>query len=142
AADPPETAANRLKMADIVTKEGPEPVAWAIMPKLFAADAKEKYPAVVEKVRQMIMRTSPTAIAAAHRGMAVRPDMTSFLPGIQVPTLVLAGTGDLISPAAEMKEFSLLIPHSQYVEIPNSGHMAPMENPIAVNSAIHKFLGW
>ena len=44
AADSPDAAANRLKMADIVLKEGPEVVAWGMMPKLFAPCSSEHCP--------------------------------------------------------------------------------------------------
>jgi pimeloyl-ACP methyl ester carboxylesterase len=140
AGDSPEAAANRLKMADIVLKEGPEPVAWAMMPKLFAQCTTEHCPAIIGSVRQMVMTSNPIAIAAAHRGMAVRPDVTSWLPQIQVPTLVICGEHDAISPPAEMQSFAQQIPGAEYVQIPNAGHMSPMEQPALVNAAIRRML--
>jgi pimeloyl-ACP methyl ester carboxylesterase len=140
AADSPEAAANRLKMADIVIKEGPEPVAWAMMPKLFAASTSERQPEIIEQVRHVVLATAPTAIAAAHRGMAVRRDMVSELPKIAVPTLIVVGEKDAISPPAEMKAIADAIPGAAFALIPDAGHMAPMENPIAVNAAIREFL--
>ena len=141
AADTAEAAANRLKMADIVLREGPEPVAWAMMPKLFAKCSDDHCPAVIAKVREMVMTTNPVAIAAAHRGMAVRPDMTAWLPSLKMPTLILCGEHDAISPAAEMKSIADLIPNAEFVQIPNAGHMAPMEQPELVNAAIRRFVG-
>ena len=140
AADSPEAAANRLRMADIALKEGPEPIAWAMMPKLFAQCTSAHCPQVIESVRQMVMTSSPVAIAAAHRGMAVRPDMTSLLPSIRIPTLVLCGEHDSISPVAEMKIIAEQIPNAKFVVIPNAGHMAPMEQPETVNAAIRQFM--
>ena len=140
AADSPEAAANRLKMADIVIKEGAEPIAWAMMPKLFAACTNLQQPAIPESVRQVVLATAPTAIAAAHRGMAVRLDMTSQLPKMDIPTLVVVGEHDVISPPDEMKAIAATLPNARFVQIPDAGHMAPMENPAAVNSAICKFL--
>lgn len=140
AADSPEAAANRLKMADIVTKEGPEPVAWAMMPKLFAPSTNQKFPQLTESIRKVVMATSPTAIAAAHRGMAIRPDMTSLLPTIRIPTLVIVGQYDAITPAEEMRSIASEIPRSEFALIADAGHMAPMENPAAVNAVIRAFL--
>lgn len=140
AADSPEAAATRLKMADIVTKQGPEPVAWAMMPKLFAAATLQKNPALADQVRQMVMETQPVAIAAAHRGMAIRPDVSSRLEGLRIPTLVIVGEHDAISPPEEMKTIAATLPRGQFVQIPNAGHMAPMEDPVAVNQAIRQFL--
>lgn len=140
AADSPEAAANRLKMADIVLKEGPEPVAWAMMPKLFAQCTSEHCPTAIAAVRQMVMTSNPVAIAAAHRGMAVRPDVTAWLPTLRLPTLILCGEHDAISPAAEMKTIAEAIPNARFALIPNAGHMAPMEQPEAVNDALRRFV--
>lgn len=140
AADSPEAAANRIKMADIVTKEGPEPVLWVMMPKLFGPATYQSQPETVAAVRGMVMGTKATAIAAAHRGMAVRLDVTPQLPRLTFPSLVIAGEHDAISPAAEMKSFSEQMPNARFVVIPNVGHMAPMEDPVAVNAAIRQFL--
>ena len=140
AADSPEAAANRLKMADIVTREGPAPVAWAMMPKLFAQCSAEHCPAIVEEVRQMVMTSNPVAIAAAHRGMAIRPDVTDWLPTISLPTLIICGEFDAISPPEEMKQIASQIPNARFVLIPGAGHMSPMEQPDVVNTAIQKFL--
>ena len=139
-ADTPEAAANRLKMADIVIKEGPEPVAWAMMPKLFAPITTPAHKQLEDRVRSMVMNTDPRAIAAAHRGMAVRPDVSSMLPGLTVPSLVICGEGDVISPPVEMKAFASALPSARFVLIPDAGHMAPMENPDVVNRAIREFL--
>jgi pimeloyl-ACP methyl ester carboxylesterase len=109
-------------------------------PTLLAPRTFEQQPAVVAAVRQMVERTSPAAIAAAQRGMAARPDMTGLLPAIKVPTLIVVGAEDAISPPAEMKSISAAIPNAQFVEIPDAGHMTTMENASAVNTAMTQFL--
>jgi pimeloyl-ACP methyl ester carboxylesterase len=88
----------------------------------------------------MVLATDPIAIAAAHRGMAVRPDVSAFLPTFHVPTLVVVGEHDVISPPAEMKAIAEALPDARFALIPEAGHMAPLENPRAVNQVIHEFL--
>ena len=146
AGDSPEAAANRLKMADIVLRDGPEPIVWAMMPKLFAlcssdASSSDHCPAAIASVRQMVLNSNPVAIAAAHRGMAVRPDVTAWLPTVTVPTLVICGEHDAISPPAEMQAIADAIPNAQFALIEKAGHMAPMEQPEAVNAVIRRFVG-
>jgi pimeloyl-ACP methyl ester carboxylesterase len=87
-----------------------------------------------------VENTAPAAIAAAQRGLAARPDMTGFLPQIKVPTLVIVGDQDVISPPAEMQAIAAAIPNASFVVIPNSGHMTTMENPEAVNVALTRFI--
>jgi 3-oxoadipate enol-lactonase len=140
AADTDEARAGRLKMADNVAEWGAARVAEMMGPKLVARAAYESQLPVVKAVRRIVERTSPAGIAAAQRGMAARPDMTAFLPKITMPTLIVVGAEDAISPPPEMNSIADAIPGSKYVIIPNSGHMTPMENPAAVNAAIREFL--
>ena len=140
AADTDEARAGRLKMAEKVAEWGSKRVAEMIGPKLFAPGKFESNLAIVAEIRRVVENTLPAGIAAAQRGMAARPDMTSLLPQIKVPTLVLVGADDAISPPAEMQKIAEAIPGSQYVVIPNSGHMTTMENPAAVNTACLQYL--
>jgi 3-oxoadipate enol-lactonase len=94
----------------------------------------------VAEVRRVVKNTSPAAIAAAQRGMAARPDVTALLPTIEVPTLVLVGDADAISPPAEMQAIAAAIPDADFVVIPNSGHMTTMENSADVNHALVLFI--
>jgi 3-oxoadipate enol-lactonase len=139
-ADTDEARAGRLKMAQKVAEWGSGRVAEMMGPKLVAPSAFEEKPAVVTAIRRVVQSTSPAAIAAAQRGLAARPDMTSFLPQINVPTLVIVGDQDAISPPGEMQAIAAAIPDAEFVVIPDSGHMTTMENPEAVNAALSKFI--
>ncbi|MEX0613285.1 MAG: alpha/beta fold hydrolase [Pirellulales bacterium] len=140
AADTDEARANRLRMAEKIFDWGAARVAEMMGPKLFARRTFETKPEVVEAVRRIVERTSPAAIAAAQRGMAERPDMTSFLPMIKVPAMVLVGADDAISPPEEMRSIAAAIPNAKFVEIPDAGHMTTMENPAAVNEQFSRFV--
>jgi pimeloyl-ACP methyl ester carboxylesterase len=140
-ADNDEGRAGRLKMAENVAEWGSGRVAEMMGPKLFAPATFEKQPEVVAAVRKIVEQTSPAGIAAAQRGMAKRPDATGLLPSIKkIPTLVLVGEFDAISPPAEMKEIADAIPGAEYVVIPRAGHMTTMEEPGMVNNALTHFL--
>ena len=140
AADTPEAAAMRLKMAEHVLEAGPELVAAAMLPKLFATETAKQHPEMVERTRQMILRASPAGIAAAQRGMAQRPDMRGKLGSIRVPTLVIVGEHDAISPPDEMRHIAEGIAGAEFVVIPSAGHMSTMENAEAVNAAMRGFI--
>jgi 3-oxoadipate enol-lactonase len=140
AADTDEARAGRLKMAEHVAEWGSTRVAEMMGPKLLAPRTFETKPEIVAAVRSVVEHTLPAAIAAAQRGMADRPDMTGLLPTINLPTLVLVGAEDQLTPPAEMKAVAAAIPNAQYVEIPSAGHMTTMENPPAVNDALLRFI--
>jgi pimeloyl-ACP methyl ester carboxylesterase len=139
-ADTPEAAAGRLKTAEKVLAEGPQVVAEAMLPKLFSTETSAANPAVVAATKEVMLKTSPAGIAAALRGMAQRPDVTGQLGQLNVPALVLCGQHDAISPAGEMRGIAAAMPSAHYVEIERAGHMAPLEQPVAVNAAIEAFV--
>jgi 3-oxoadipate enol-lactonase len=140
-ADSDEVRQNRLAVAEQVIQSGTSVLVGAMLPRLLAESTGERAPEVAGRIAQMIRRMSPDGIAAAQRGMAAREDATPILGQIAVPTLVVCGRHDTISPPAEMQAMAQTLPHAAYCEIPDAGHMSPMENPAAVNAAIRDFLG-
>jgi pimeloyl-ACP methyl ester carboxylesterase len=139
-ADTPDGVQGRHALAEKVLAEGPQAAAAAMMPKLFGKRTAAEQPELIEAVRRMILASEPQGIAAALRGMAVRIDATPLLGQIDVPTLVLVGAEDAISSPSEMRGIADAIPGARFAEIPGAGHMAPMENPHAVNTALEQFV--
>ena len=111
-----------------------------MLPKLFAPRSLESGAAYVSATKEVMASTRPTTIAAALRGMAERPDMTPELPSIEVPTLLLCGEHDVISPADEMRDVAAAMPDSMFHVIYGAGHMSPLERPERVNQLILDFL--
>lgn len=140
AADTQEAAEGRLKSAQQVLAEGTQAVAEAMLPKLFAPECLAAGTSIVAETRQVMLRTHREGVAAALRGMARRPDMTGRLREIDVPTLVICGQHDAISPPQEMRGIAAAIAGARYVEISGAGHMAPLEMPTPVNAAISDFV--
>jgi 3-oxoadipate enol-lactonase len=141
AADSPEKKAERDRLADEVLRHGTGKLVREMPCALLAERTLAERPSVVAAVRELIAEASPAAVAAALRGMAMRPDSTDILPKIDVPTLVICGEEDTISPPAEMQAMAEAIPQAIFSTIPSAGHLAPMENPEPVNGAIRRFLG-
>ena len=139
-ADSPDAAAARRAMADRVLCEGPAPLVGTMLPKLLAETTRRQQPRLVDELRSVLMAGNPRGIAAAARGMAERPDMTSSLGQIGCPTLVLVGQEDVLSPPAEMRRLAEAISGARFAEIPAAGHLSPRENPRAVNEAVVEFL--
>lgn len=139
-ADNEKAAAGRKETADKVEKEGAKVVAEAMLPKLFPARDVEAGKPFVKATEAVMLAAPPAGVAAALRGMAERPDFTSELPKIDVPTLIICGAEDAIAPPAEMEGIAKAIPGAKYVSIAGAGHMTPLEKPAEVNAAIRAFL--
>ena len=139
-ADSVEVARGRQMMANRVLQEGNAFVPAAMLDKLFSSATQQRDPQLIATTRDTILGTRPDAIAAAQRGMAERIDFQTDLPSINVPTLLLCGQDDVITPSVEMRVMAGSIPGSEFVEIPAAGHLPPLENPVATNRAIANFL--
>jgi pimeloyl-ACP methyl ester carboxylesterase len=141
AADTPEAARVREETArDVVHQNSSRSMVETMVPRIFGKTTREKHPEKIEPMLAVMERTTPQGIAGALRGMAVRPDRRGDLAKIKVPTLVLVGEEDVISPPAEAREIAGLLPSARLEVIPKGGHMAPYENPQAANTAIIRFL--
>ncbi len=138
--DTPEAAATRLATAERVEKTGAEALAELMMGKLFAPATVKERPQDVEAMRQAILACPPEGGAAALRGMAERPDARPLLKTINVPTEVIVGEHDAISPPAEMSGIAEAIPEARLIEIIGAGHLAPLEKPDEVNAVIRALL--
>lgn len=141
AADSAEAIETRLKMAAHVLEYGTAAVAEAMPAKMFAASSLSGRREIVAATRQVIVQSSPQAIAAAQRGMAERPDVTDSLAKIDLPVLCMVGEHDAISPPEEMQSIAEALPHGKLATIGDAGHMAPLENPAAVNAVLRDFVG-
>ncbi len=136
-ADTPEAAAKRETTAAAVLKDGSKVVADAMIGNLFAptasADLKAQWHAIMT-------RTPPQGVAAALHALAARPDSTPTLAKIDLPTLIIVGEQDAITPPDASRDMHAKIAGSTLEIIPNAGHMAPVEQPQAFASAMQRFL--
>ncbi|MCC7085953.1 MAG: alpha/beta fold hydrolase [Pirellulales bacterium] len=139
-ADMPEVAKGRRILAARVLAEGSKVSADAMLPKLFGPQTPQQQAHLLDSVRRMIESNSPAGIAASLEGLAVRRDARELLSQIDLPTLVLVGEYDAISTPDEMRGIVAAIPNAEFVEIPDAGHLSTLENPLAANTAIEKFL--
>ncbi len=141
AADTDEARKGRAETAKVALQDGSSAIADMMLPKLLSDHARKKNHKTVERVRAMIEATPPEVIADLLSAMAERPDSTAMLSEIAVPTLVIAGQEDVLTPADEARDWAAKIPGGKYVEIEKVGHLANLENSEAFNAAIAAFIG-
>lgn len=139
-ADTEEARRTREETARRALSEGMQAIADAMLPKLLAPATLAARPETVELVRGMILGTSPEGAAAALRGMAARKDRTALLAGIDVPTLILVGGEDALTPPAMSEAMRGAIPGARMEVIGGAGHVSNVERPAEFNSALARFL--
>jgi pimeloyl-ACP methyl ester carboxylesterase len=88
----------------------------------------------------MARRAPVQGIVGALAAMRDRPDSTPHLGAIDVPTLVVVGEEDELTPPAVARAMTSAIPSAAMTTIPGAGHLAPLEAPTAVSRVIAEFL--
>ena len=136
-ADTEEGKQGREKNAKLAEAQGPGAIADQMLPKLLSPNAPA---ALRDEVRGIIESNDRAGIAAALRAMAARPDSTPLLATIDVPTLVLVGIEDALTPPSEAEIMFNAIPGCRIAELPGAGHLSNLEAPEAFNAQVTEFL--
>ena len=139
-ADTPEGKATRLQGAADVETKGPSDYLDGMVAKLLGETAHRNRPDLVRNARAMMAEMSVAGLAATLRGMAERIDSVPTLSTIDVPTLVMVGEEDTLTPPADAELMQRSIRGSKLARIPSAGHYAPFEQPGTVLKAVRPFL--
>lgn len=95
-------------------------------------------PSHVELTRQMILACDPATRKTAA-GALLGLDLSADLPNFNVPTLVICGTNDVLTPPAEARRIARLIPGARLEMLEGAGHMAMLEQSETVDRLIVDF---
>jgi pimeloyl-ACP methyl ester carboxylesterase len=143
-ADTADARTARHDLANRVERVGQAVLAEAMLPRLLApspaARRMPRRPAIEETIRSTILATPVPTITAALAALAARPDMTTALGRLTVPTLLVVGAEDAITPPECLERAAAVIPGSRLCVLADCGHMAPLEDPAAFNAALTDFL--
>jgi pimeloyl-ACP methyl ester carboxylesterase len=129
----------RLGWIDLAQREGMLAVVRQ-SPLLMLHPAHGRSAALVATIEAMGVRAGVAQFEAQIHALLARPDCTTLLGRIRVPTLLLAGCEDNWSPLARHEEMAHLIAGSRLVAVPECGHMSTMEQPAAVTRALRDWL--
>ena len=132
--DANENKAKRAAAIDFVRKNG---VDAFLTP--FLKDAVHNQ-AAMAMLRGVAAKSSPEAVMAALAALAARPDQVPGLSKITVPTSVLVGSQDKITPLPHSETIRSRIPGAELHVIPDAGHFSNAENPAAYNERLVSFL--
>lgn len=137
----PETNAPREQMIALAQKGAFDNVTTLIWQKLVAPSRLADEPLRL-LVRAMAEAVGSDCFVRQQRAIMARPDSRPGLAAITVPTLVLVGEDDLITPPAEAREIAQGIgSQARLVAIPGCGHLSTLEHPEAVAAELLAWLG-
>lgn len=139
-ADTAEGRDAREQTARDALAKGAEVIARAMLPKILSERTRSGDPGTAARMLAMMARQRPEAIAAAARGMALRPDRSALLGSIAVPTLIVTGSDDALMPLPTSEAMHAAIPRSRMVIIDGAGHISNLEAPGLFNAELERFL--
>ena len=133
----------RLSMAEAVEADPTSLggiLSSAVLPNLVGPTTHAERPAVVARLTTALAQARPTSVAWYQRAMSMRPDSHQDLARLTVPSLVLWGAEDVLSPAADQERMIDSLPCARSVCIPRCGHLSALECPDEVSAALQVFL--
>jgi 3-oxoadipate enol-lactonase len=135
--------AAKLKRRELITTveaQGVGTIVDGLITGQLGQTTRATNPALVEQVTAMLRRAPASGVIGAATAMMTRVDSTSTLATITVPTLVLVGEEDTLTPPSDAIALSTGIARARLVTVPDAGHLSPLEQPTVVNAAIAEFL--
>lgn len=123
----------RDEAIDTVSTDGVAALVETLLPKLLAEESPDE---LRGRVRDLALQQSREAVVAALRAMRDRPDSTPVLERVRVPTLVVAGEHDALTPPHEAAAMAARLPAGKLVVIEGAGHLSNLERPDLFTAAV------
>jgi 3-oxoadipate enol-lactonase len=139
-ADTDEAKIKRAASIVAVKRDGVKAFAGNFVKSVFASETFEKKPETVKSIQSIIESNPPLGIAGTLLALASRTDTTKSLGSISVPTLILVGEHDVLTPVASAENLQAQIRGSELHVISRAAHMSNLENSEAFNEKLLEFL--
>lgn len=138
-ADDVDGKAKRTAMQELVREQGVGAVAERMITGMVGRTTREERPDVVATLDAMMRRARVPAIVDALTLLRERPDSTMTLGTIDVPTLILCGEEDALTPLKESEAMHAAIAGSRLEVVPRAGHASNLEDPATFNRLLSGF---
>jgi pimeloyl-ACP methyl ester carboxylesterase len=139
-ADSDEARERRRNLQAVVREQGSVGVADAMLTGMLGKTTRSRRPELANVVHRMMSSEPPDGVIGALQAMMDRPDSTSTLSTIDVPTLVVAGDEDALIPMAQVRSMHAAIRGSTLEVITGAGHLSNLERPAAFDHVVSEFL--
>lgn len=138
--DSAEARARREENQRLLETQGVGALAERLLPGMVGRTTRRERPEVPAALDAMMRRADPAAVADAREALIGRDDSAPSLPTITVPTLVLCGDEDALTPLAESRALADAIPGARLAVVPQAGHCSNLEQPAVFNALLSEFL--
>ena len=90
--------------------------------------------------KQSILALDNRAVYRFGKAIFGRDSVLEQLRGNSIPTQIIVGEQDVATPIHKSEQLHAVLANSRLATIPNAGHTAPVEQPVAVTAIIKQFL--
>jgi 3-oxoadipate enol-lactonase len=111
-----------------------------VVKQLFGPTSRQEQRGLVALWRQRFLDQDPASMLVAIQSIMARDDVTPRLPEITAPTLVVVGEEDRDPGVLASASLAARIPDAQLTVLPDTGHLAALEQPHAFESTLLAFL--
>jgi 3-oxoadipate enol-lactonase len=136
AADSDEAKLKRAEGIRKLMREGVDAYAEGFMKSALSSRTLETRSDVVADVKRIILESTPEGVAGALMALATRTDTSGSLTRIRVPTRVLVGDHDTMTPPTMAHALATAIPGANVHELHGAGHLSNLECPDAFNALL------
>jgi len=137
--DTPEQTARRRGLMDMARDGRFESITQLLMPAL-VHPSRLHDSALTDTVLAMARNIGPEAFLRQTEAIIERPARLEALRHYRVPTLIVVGREDAITPVELHEEMAAAIPGSELVIIEDCGHLSTLEQPQAVSALLRRWL--
>ena len=131
---------NRTTTMRAVKEAGVQVFAENFVKSIFWEKTFDKNPGVVSFIKQIICANSPRGICGTLLALASRTDTTPALSSINVPTCIIVGEYDKLTPPSDAQAMHTMIAGSELHILSNAAHMSNLENTQEFNARLIAFL--
>ncbi|PBQ32902.1 alpha/beta hydrolase [Sphingobacteriaceae bacterium] len=139
-ADTDEGAKKRYDTIKEIEAKGLNEFTEGFVKKAFSKETQAKKAELVESIKQVILSNPQKSITAALKAMAGRKETCSGLENISLPTLILCGEEDELTPVAQSQKLFDAMPNAEIHIIASAGHLSNLEQEEVFNDHLHNFI--
>jgi 3-oxoadipate enol-lactonase len=138
--DSPEVKEKRFKTIDEISENGPQDFNEGFIKSVFHEESIRTKVELVEELRHVVFANSPHIITMGLIVLAQRSETCSILKEISIPTLIICGREDVVTPLAQSEYMNASIQGSVLQVIEKAGHVSNLEQPDEFNKHLLFFL--
>lgn len=139
-ADSEAAKEKRAKSIKQIEAEGLKDFADGFIKNVFCQNSLDNKKELVETIKNVILKTSQRTVVGTLRALAQRSEMCASLNQISVPTLIICGKEDGVTPPIQAEFMYGKILNSRLQIIENAGHLSNLEQPDEFNKILIDFI--